>query len=373
MNSAKLYPIGFDELRGWQDDDHAAAFSSLLLSAELYRNGGLPKTRALGVDGAKLGAILRTALEHSELVDDSAGSRRFFEAHFQPHEFMSNTEYPGLLTGYYEPQTEGRLRRHENFQVPILSRPDDLAELKSSSSKNEWANSLPDGYRFARQTGNGLVPYFNRSEIEGTHFLDGALASRGLEIAWLPDRVSAFYAHIQGSIRICLEGNKSIRISYDGKSGHPYTAIGKVMRDRGCFKDGPITMQSIKDYLFSNPHEQREILQQNDSYIFFQIEKNLDDDLGPRAAAGVQLTKNRSLAVDRTLHTFHTPVYVTQSADEQVGHLMIAQDTGSAILGPQRGDLFTGSGDAAGDIAGAMANSCRFSLLIPRTQTGFAS
>ncbi|PCJ83735.1 MAG: transglycosylase [Hyphomicrobiales bacterium] len=369
MDSAELYPLGFDELAGWHDDDHAAAFATFLLSAELFRDGGAPKTRALGINGEQLADIMRAALTNPQFTSDRSGARYFFETHFQPHIFSNNTEYSGRLTGYYEPQMKGYTKRCEGFSVPLLRRPDDLVELKSEPLPKDW----PEGFRFARRTENGLVPYYDRSEIEGTDFTDGALAGQSLEIAWLPDRVDAFFAHIQGSTRIDLGNNRTIRVSYDGKSGHPYTAIGNVMRKRGCFEGGPITMQTIKHYLYANPCEQKDILQQNRSYIFFQIEQNLRDELGPRAAAGVQLTKDRSLAIDRTLHTFHTPIYVTQNAPDSRAQLMIAQDTGSAIIGPQRGDLFAGSGDDAGEIAGKMADSCRFSVLVPRQQGEFQS
>ena len=162
-----------------------------------------------------------------------------------------------------------------------------------------------------------------------------------------------------------------MRVSYNGKSGHDYTPIGRVLKDRGALKSGSITMESIKAWLRANPSEILNVLYANRSYIFFQEELGLQSELGPRAAAGVQLTKARSLAVDRLMHTFHAPIYVSSKQGGRVEHhLMIAQDTGSAIVGAHRGDYFSGSGDDAGAHASDFAAAAQFKLLIPKIQLG---
>ncbi|WP_306260254.1 murein transglycosylase A [Pararhizobium sp. IMCC21322] len=366
-----LQALSYIDLPGWADDDHLAAFHCFLNSADIFEGVDGPKTRALGIDGPALGCVFAKARRQAAQIQDSAAAKAFFETHFTPIMFASDTpfaEYPGLLTAYFEPVVEGSLTRSEAFPIPLLRRPADLVETKTFAPE-DIPEDLPEGLRFAKKTAQGLVPYFDRSEIEGRVFSDGALAGQGLEMVWLANHVDVFFIHIQGSASIHLQQGGTLRVSYDGKSGHDYTAIGKVLKDMGELAPGNIMMQTIKTWLLENPDRQLEILHQNRSFIFFQEEKNLQPDLGPRATAGVQLTQGRSLAVDRVLHTFHTPIFVSYSRDGAIDNrLMIAQDTGSAIVGPHRGDYFAGSGSGAGETAGGFAASCRFVVLMPRAQ-----
>lgn len=367
-----IQTLSYADLPGWADDDHLAAFHCFLTSAQAFSGRNGPKTRSLGIDGPALGAVLAEARELSGNVQDAARARAFFESRFVPvllADDADKSDYPGLMTAYFEPVLEGSLTPSEAFPVPLLRRPSDLVEIKSLNKAAELPADWPEQLRFARATAHGLVPYYDRSQIEGTSFSDGALAGQDLELVWLANRVDAFFIHIQGSASIRLQQGGTLRVSYDGKSGHDYTAIGKVLKDSGQLSPGNITMQTIRAWLFANPDRQLEILHQNRSFIFFQEEQGLVADMGPRAAAGVQLTSGRSLAVDRMLHTFHTPIYVSYNQDGMSrNRLMIAQDTGSAIVGPHRGDFFAGSGDSAGEIAGAFAVPCRFIVLMPRTQ-----
>lgn len=369
--------LTYDDLPGWVDDDHLAAFHCFLKSAEAFAGEAGPKTRTLGIDGPALGRILAEARRQSDSVQDAATARSFFETYFTPvllADDAGGSDYPGLLTAYFEPVLEGSLTQSKAFPIPLLRRPADLVETKSIEASAGLPHGWPEDLRFGRQAPQGLVPYFDRSEIEGSDFSDGALAGQGLELVWLADRVDAFFIHIQGSASIRLQQGGTMRVSYDGKSGHDYTAIGKVLKDKGLLAPGTITMQTIKTWLFANPDRQLEILHQNRSFIFFQEEQDLLPDMGPRAAAGVQLTSGRSLAVDRVLHTFHTPIYVSYRKDGNAhNRLMIAQDTGSAIVGPHRGDFFAGSGSDAGEIAGSIAAPCRFVVLMPRAQQDMPS
>lgn len=366
-----LQALSYVDLPGWADDDHLAAFHCFLKSAYLFEGADGPKTRALGIDGLALGQIFAEARRQAAHMQSAATAKAFFETYFTPIIFADETpfaEHPGLLTAYFEPVVDGSLTRSEAFPVPLLRRPDDLVETKSSTP-DDIPDDWPEGLRFAKKTAQGLVPFFDRSEIEGRAFSDGALAGQGLELVWLANHVEAFFIHIQGSASIRLQQGGTLRVSYDGKSGHDYTAIGKVLKDMGALAPGNITMQTIKAWLLENPDRQLEVLHQNRSFIFFQEEKNLKPDSGPRAAAGAQLTKGRSLAVDRVLHTFHTPVFVSYCRDGAIhNRLMIAQDTGSAIVGPHRGDYFAGSGSDAGETAGGFAAPCRFVVLMPRAQ-----
>ncbi len=366
------HALSFDELSGWASDDHLASFRCFLNSAELFSGDEGPKTRKLGIDGAALGRIMAAARHQSGNVQTATAAQAFFETHFVPAVFSTkaeDSELPGLLTAYFEPVLDGSPTRSDAFPIPLLRRPADLIETKSLHPSQKLPKDWPEGLRFGRLTPDGIKPFYDRGAIEGSSFSDGVLTDRQLELVWLADRVEAFFIHIQGSATIRMQNGEKMRVSYDGKSGHDYTAIGKVLKDNGLLDPGNISMQTIKAWLSANPDRQLEILHKNRSFIFFKEEKDLLPDLGPRAAAGVQLTAGRSLAVDRLLHTFHTPVFIEYRKDKSTDNrLMIAQDTGSAIVGPHRGDYFAGSGKNAGETAGDFAAPCRFVILVPREQ-----
>jgi membrane-bound lytic murein transglycosylase A len=244
-----------------------------------------------------------------------------------------------------------------------LSRPDDLVDVDDANR--------PDGMdpylAFGRRTQAGPVEYFDRQAIES-----GALAGRGLEIAWLESRTDAFFIHVQGAARLEMTDGAAKRVTYAAKSGQRFTGIGRVLADMGEIALAEVTMQSIRAWLAAHPDRLDEILWQNRSYIFFREAAVEDSSLGPVAAAKVPLTPGRSVAVDRLLHTFGTPFYIDAPSlaafsGQSFRRLMIAQDTGSAITGPARGDLFAGSGDAAGAIAGVVRHAADFYALLPRS------
>ena len=221
---------------------------------------------------------------------------------------------------------------------------------------------------FGRQEGGRIVEYFDRRAIEG-----GALAGRGLEIAWLADPVDAFFIHVQGAARLRMEDGRTMRVTYAAKSGQRFTGPGGILATLGEIPPAEVTMQAIRAWFLANPHRVDEILHQNRSFIFFREAPVVDPTLGPIAAAKVPLTAGRSMAVDRLLHTFGTPFFIgapTLTAFDGMPfrRLMIAQDTGSAITGPARGDLFAGSGDLAGDIAGVVRHAAAFTVLVPVAQ-----
>ncbi len=352
-----LNPVGFAALTGWAEDDHAAAWRAFRLSAERI-TAAPPKTRALGVDGGALASVAEAALA---LPPDlgRAAARAFFEAHFEPHEGVAGD---GFFTGYYEPEAEASLTPDARFSAPLLRPPEELAEIDETAPPP----GLPEGMRFARLTGNGFEPFFDRGAI-----MEGALDGRGLEIAWLADPVDAYFIHVQGAARLRLPDGGLMRVTYAAKSGHAYHAIGRELIDRGALQRGQVTMQTIRAYLADHPDEVASILSANPSYIFFREAPVDDPALGPIAAAKVPLSAGRSLAVDRTLHTFHVPIWIETTAPAASGiepfrRLLVAQDTGSAILGAARGDIFFGSGAAAGEIAGRMQAKGRFVTFVPR-------
>jgi membrane-bound lytic murein transglycosylase A len=250
-----------------------------------------------------------------------------------------------------------RIRTAE-FTVPLLGSPGDLVEFDPADPPP----GLDPALRFARKTGNLYSEYADRAAI-----MAGALAGRGLELVWLNDPVDAFFIHIQGAARIRLTDGTTMRVTYAAKTGHPYTPIGRVLVTRGALKPGSATMPAIRAWLAAHADEAAAVMALNRSYIFFREAPVADAAQGPVAAAKVPLTPGRSLAVDRLVHSFHLPVWVETTLPDghSISRLMIAQDTGSAIVGPARGDIFFGCGDDAGAVAGAMSAGGRFIVLDP--------
>jgi membrane-bound lytic murein transglycosylase A len=221
--------------------------------------------------------------------------------------------------------------------------------------------------RFGRRGPEGIEAYPDRAAIEA-----GGLAGQGLEIAWLADPVDAYFVHVQGSARLRMTDGRLMRLTFDGKSGQPYTSIGRLAVERGWLKPESADKAGLEAWLKANREGGRALMRENRSFIFFRETPELSPSEGPVGAAGVPLSSGRSLAVDRSLWTFHLPVWVAAELDdpERPGRpfrrLMVAQDTGSAIVGPARGDLFIGSGDRAGTVAGRIRHAARMIALVPR-------
>lgn len=355
---ARLLPADFDELPNWTGDDHAAALSCFRISAR--RMAERPyTTKALGISSPALVRAAEAALALP--ANPAAGdARAFFESRFTPL-LVEPLGPGGHVTAYYEPEVPASPVETGRFRHPVLARPDDLVAVDDTNRPDGWDES----FVFARQTPQGLTEYWDRGAIE-----TGALAGRGLELFWLEDPVDLFFIHIQGSARLVLPDGSIRRIAYAAKTGHPFTAIGRLLIERGELPAEGMSMQSIRGWLKSRPQEALSLMRQNRSYIFFREVTVPAPDLGPIGAASVQLTPGRSLAVDHRLHTFGTPIFVAVEGAlpglrQHWNRLMIAQDTGSAIVGPARGDLFIGSGSEAGEIAGRISLPARFFVLAP--------
>ncbi|HEV7436019.1 MAG TPA: MltA domain-containing protein, partial [Pseudorhizobium sp.] len=221
---------------------------------------------------------------------------------------------------------------------------------------------------FGRLRNGDIGPYPDRKEIDR-----GYLRGRGLEIAWACSKVDVFFAHVQGAARLRYPDGSLKRITYAAKAGHPFSAIGKLLVSRGEIDPAAVSMQSIRTWLAENPAKVDEVLWHNRSYIFFREAEVADPKLGPIAAAKVPLLPGRSLAVDRLIHTFgfpffvHAPTLTHLDGGRPFCRTLLALDTGSAIVGPARGDIFTGSGAGAGDLAGTIRHEADFYILIPRT------
>ncbi|WP_157014441.1 murein transglycosylase A [Mesorhizobium xinjiangense] len=361
--SAALRRVDFADLPGWDTDDHAAAFEAFRRCAHHaavrpYRSG------ALGIDSAAFQSAYEAARRSGALGPDE--SRAFFEHHFRPFAVAPGGK-AGFVTGYYEPIVAASTERTSTFTFPLLARPDDLVDL---DDRNRPADMDPS-FAFGRSVSGAIVEYHDRAAIER-----GAVDHRVLALAWLSDPVDLFFIHVQGAARLVFGDGTTRRFTYAAKSGHPFTGPGRVLAGLGEIAPEDVTMQSIRAWFRANPGRIDEILWQNRSYIFFREAPVADPDLGPIAAAKVPLTPGRSLAVDRLLHTFGTPVHVDAPQLAVDGRpfrrLMIAQDTGSAIVGAARGDLFFGSGDEAGEIAGTVRYPAGFYALVPNTLAGRA-
>ncbi|MBZ9675208.1 murein transglycosylase A [Mesorhizobium sp. ES1-1] len=363
--SSHLVEKSFGDLPGWNDDDHVGAFEAFRRSAfhvlkKPYRTG------ALGIDFDAFAPAYAEAL--AVAAPDRPQARRFFEHHFTPMQVRAENGAAGLVTGFYEPEVEASPVRTPHFSVPLLSRPADLIDIDDTNRPA----GLDPYLAFARATPAGPAEYPDRGAIER-----GALSGKGLEIAWLADKVDAFFIHVQGAARLVMTDGQLRRITYAAKSGQRFTGPGKVLSEIGEIPLDEVTMQSIRAWFKAHPDRVDDILWRNRSYIFFREADVEDVALGPIAAAKVPLTPGRSIAVDRLLHTFGTPFHIdapslTAFDGKPFRRLMIAQDTGSAITGPARGDLFAGSGDTAGEIAGVVRNAADFYALVPRSLAGGA-
>ena len=275
-----------------------------------------------------------------------ADARAFFETHFEAAEVGGGNAF---ATGYFEPQIAGSRTPMPGY-VPVYRKPPDLVEVDAAAAQ---AAGTP---RRGRLENGVIVPYFDRTEIE-----DGALAGRGLEIAWAADPIDFFFLQIQGSGRLLLPDGSVMRIGYAGQNGRDYVGIGKLMRERGLLGTGQTSMQGIVAWLRANPEEGRAIMRENKSYIFFQELTGA----GPLGALGLPVTPRATVAADPKFVPLGAPVLLSVDRPEASG-LWVAQDTGGAIKGANRFDTFWGAGEDAARIAGGMQGRGTAYILLPK-------
>ena len=324
----QLVPVAFSDLPGWDNDTLDAFWPAFLRSARSLA-GQLPSLRsALPADDA----LVRIA--HKALGVADAQARSFIEAHFLPHRI----EASGFVTAYYEPVVDGALTRSDRFAAPILARPGDL---------------------------DAVSPYPDRRSIRSR-----AIEAQTRPVVWLRDCVEVFLIQVQGSARVRLEDGTELRLVYDGRNGQPYTSIGRILVERGAIAPEAMSLASLKAWLRDNgagaggPAD--EIMDANQSYVFFRAEPVTDPAQGPIGGQGLPLTPHRSLAIDRTVWPYGLPFWVDANlATGPFRRLMVAQDTGSAIVGPARADLYFGSGETAGDAAGLVRHAANLHVLLP--------
>jgi len=352
-----LTPVAFSDLPGWSSDNTAAALAAFIKSCaarDRQPDNAVIAPAALGMTAAQWRKPCAAA--RATPANDAA-ARAFFAAQFTPYLAGNNNNSDGLFTGYYEPLLHGARQRAGKYQTPIMKRPPDLVMVDLGRFHPAW-----HGERIAGRVVSGsLVPYPSRAEIER-----GALDADRLALFWVDDPVDAFFVQVQGSGRIALPNGTQVRLGYDGQNGQPYVAIGKKLVERGAMTADQVSLQSIRAWIKAHPDQASALMDENPSYVFF---RELAGD-GPIGSEGVVLTAGRSLAVDRNFVPLGTPVYLAIDDNTSPLHrLMVAQDTGGAINGPVRGDVFWGFGSDAETHAGNMRARGRYYLLLPKDVT----
>jgi membrane-bound lytic murein transglycosylase A len=333
-----LSPATFDLLQGWAVDRLSAALPAFAKSC--IRLLTLPDAAAIDpipkvADFGRVGDWRELCLAAETVPPgDDAAARQFFESSFIPLAVADYGRPEGLFTGYFEVELNGSRQHQGRYQTPIYRRPPEL----------------------------GSGPRYSRAEIE-----DGALAGRGLELLWVDDPIDAFFLEIQGSGRVRLEDGSAVRVGYDGKNGLPYVPVGRLLAERDIMPRSQVTMISIRDWMNHHPAAGAALRRENPSYVFFREQR----DEGAVGAEGIVLSPERTLAVDRAYIALGIPIWVEAderfAAAESVRLLVVAQDTGGAIQGPVRGDLFWGIGPAAAWRAGVMNARGRYYLLLPHS------
>ena len=360
--SSQLRAVSFADLPGWDVDDPRPLFGAMLNCLAHLRKGKLYKSGSLGLKPEELVQLLEKA-EAAPAPESAQQARVFFEQHCLPFAITPTGTQRGFVTAFYEPEVEVNDRRESGYHYPFYYRPADLIDLDDANRPV----GMDPSYAFGRES-NGKIDFYPDRQAIDQGYLDGM----GLEIAWASSKIDVFFAHVQGAARLRYPDGRLRRITYSGKAGHPFSAIGKLLIDRGEIDRARISMQSIRAWLRDNPAKLDEVLWHNRSYIFFRDAEVADLDLGPIAAAKVPLVAGRALAVDRTVHTFGYPFFIRSETlnhldgGKPFARLMLALDTGSAIIGEARGDIFTGSGFEAGELAGTVRNEADFYILIPK-------
>jgi len=343
LRNARTEVVSFADLAGWKDDDQKAAFNTFIKSCGAILNG----TRAMRAARPFYGALFKVcerAVAAGGLDRDRA--RAFFEDNFKPTRITPAGQTQGFFTGYYETEVEGSRFPSDEYTVPMYAAPADTVKKRQSK----------------------VFADLDRTKIE-----DGALAGKSLEICYVKSPIDAFFAQIQGSTRVKLDSGKMLRLNYVASNGMPYTPVGKFLIDRGIVSKEEMSMDKIREFMEANPEEGKSLRQKNRSFVFFQ-ETPLSEQDECIGAQGVPLTPGRSLAVDKKIHIYGTPIWIdaefpieSERPETKFRHLLVAQDTGSAIIGPARADIYFGHGEEISHIAGRIKQNGDFVMLVPQS------
>ncbi|MGZ6021709.1 MAG: murein transglycosylase A [Rhizomicrobium sp.] len=350
VETLTLTPVSFGELPGWNQGNPRAALAAFRRSCAMVLKQA---------PGTELGAYAGRAADwqpvcRASLTADESNARAFFANNFVAEEAGGH----GLFTGYYEPLLQGSRTRHDAYQTPVYALPGDLISADLGLFRPEWKGERLAG----RLTGQHLVPYAGRAEID-------AKPPAAAVLFYGDDPVSVFFLHIQGSGRVMLDDGSIIRVAYAGQNGRPYTPIGRTLIRSGALPRENVSMQTIRAWLKSNPAAARQVMESDESFVFFKESPVGDPSLGSAGAEGVALTPMASTAVDLRFHVLGVPVFIATTTPD--GHalqnLFVAQDTGGAIRGPVRADIFFGFGAKAESLAGGMKSSGQLYVLLPKS------
>ncbi len=358
----QLEPITWSDINGWADDDHAAAFGTFRASCNPFlsrraANDSRPIHRALR-------EVCRRAAAAGALENDKDKARAFFEENFRPVRIAKLGEKTGLLTGYYEPIVDGSRFPSPEFSAPLYRRPSDMLVGGKKAPKTSLPNRASVGRFNAKKQ---VESYFDRAAIE-----NGALDGQRLEIAWIKDHWEAMTIQIQGSARVRLEDGTMLRLNYDAHNGHSYTAVGRILIERGLVPQEEMSMDRISQWMAKNPDSGE------GSARHQQVVRVLPDHRAQRrhgtARRAGRAADARPLDRGRPHPRLrHAVLHRGRAADRRPAvercrfrRLMVSQDTGSAIIGPARADLYFGAGRDAGAIAGRIRQQGRFVMLLPR-------
>jgi len=341
-------PVAWNEIKGWTEDNHAEAWPALINSCHRLK---------------KRDPVWKEICLEARLITspDDETARAFFETRFVARPLIAESgSSEGLITGYYEPLLYGSRKRTNIFRYAVYRRPDDLLVIDLGNLYEDLKGKRVRGRLKGKRR---VVPYFSREEIE-----NGKNPLKGKELAWVSDPVGLFFLHIQGSGRIRYQDGSEIAVGYSDQNGHPYFAIGRRLIDDGDIKEEEMSMQAIRDWLQNNPDEAVELLNSNPSYVFF-VERDKEK-TGPFGTLGVALTPERSIAVDRKVVRLGLPVWLDTTlpdSEKEIPYrrLVFAQDTGGAINGTVRADLFWGNGLRAEENAGRMRQPGLLYVLVP--------
>lgn len=354
--------IAWQDLPGWSEERHAEAWSALITNCQ-----------KLATRDARWRALCDDAALFPDPSDDLA--RAFFETRFRPHALFNGTgARDGLITGYYEPLLNGSTTRSTRFRYPLYGRPDDLVTI----DLGELYPELRDKRVRGRLIGRRVVPYPSRADIESR-----GLAKNAPVLAWVDDAVDLFFLQVQGSGRIRFTDGKILRVGYADQNGHPYQSIGRTLIARGALTVDEVNLYSIRDWLAANPGEAEAVLNSNPSYVFFEL--RAADAAGPLGTLGLPLSPERSAAVDPAFVPLGSPIWLdttlvapahpcardtpasctSPEAAIPYRRLLVAQDTGGAIKGPVRADVFFGFGAEAERRAGHMKQTGQLYVLMP--------
>ncbi|MDF1828168.1 MAG: MltA domain-containing protein [Legionellaceae bacterium] len=361
----KIKPVGFNALPGWDTSDSRTSLATFQTSCRVFLRQAADKD--VGSAHVPLKAkdwwpACRAALKLSDPTQ--AEAQAFFEAWFQPAMLVDNKPLEGMFTGYYAPVHQGSLKKTAKYNVPIYGLPSNWVRFRLK----DFDADLPDRKIVGRIEGHTIVPFHTRAAIN-----QGAISKVAPVLVWLDSEVDRLFLEIQGSGFIKLPDGSNMFIGYAGENGAAYSSIASVLIARGVMTRDTASMQKIKAYFEEHPEQMREVIEHNKSFVFFSKQKKSL----AMGAQGVYLTPGYSMAVDRAWIPLGMPLWLnttkpvedlTVAESEPFNRLFIAQDTGGAIRGPIRGDVFWGTGKKAGQIAGRMRNKGVYWLFLPRQE-----